>query len=770
MLNENFEEKTEKDISKLTKEFQVINDIEKNVKRNLESIDDNKKCINDLEYLINKKHIELNEKIANIKPTTTNINYIEDPKVENSIVSEETNNNTNNIINNPNTQLDQIHKVNKEIDNLKKLNREFHEKIEKSNKLNVSNEYNITIIKKKIEEYTEIKTNISLLQIKSEENSNKIIEKESKLFELDIEKKLNEVKFANINEQINKISDGNKFLTNSNSLKLNKDDFEKAQRNNILVIEKLDKKISENLKIFEKKSELFYTSIKENSEINSQKNNPAEISLFTNGKIEENFKESLLNLISEENEKKKSEILNINKTSIDNLIENYNLNSISLSEIQNKIGEISQTFTNFFDKNFKEFSEEATKKFEFLEEKNQEMKKDTHIRFKNLENIDADFQKDFMEFNDKLREQDRTITNKSIKLLSIQDMLKLVFDQIKNNISRTDSVIIRQDDMLNEILRRVKNDASKENLRIADDLRFDLKNSLGKVEGKLREKADLNHLDEFGRKVDNKMFNEFGKKLDKSDLRKNNNLINKKIDYLENKISKTLVDTLIDLQMEDTPLIVKKSNNGYGEKCASCNQAKIFGNNNNNFHPMNTITNSSSHKESCNFNNVKNITFNNEEDFFAKSYALKTQGNKFKMRNIQDNSNKFGTGSYSRYLNNVDNINEELNSFEKFNSKLPEISLGNSQRKSSLLSPSNTNTKGNTNTYSNGVNNTYSNSNTIGNKFSSKIFNVDFYAEKEYNNMINEELEKKILNPEILLKKANKINDNAEKRNNRNKN
>ena len=45
---------------------------------------------------------------------------------------------------------------------------------------------------------------------------------------------------------------------------------------------------------------------------------------------------------------------------------------------------------------------------------------------------------------------------------------------------------------------------------------------------------------------------------------------NKKIDNLENTISRTLVDTLIDLQMEEAPLMTK---NRYFEdvvqKCAS---------------------------------------------------------------------------------------------------------------------------------------------------------------------------------------------------------
>ena len=54
---------------------------------------------------------------------------------------------------------------------------------------------------------------------------------------------------------------------------------------------------------------------------------------------------------------------------------------------------------------------------------------------------------------------------------------------------------------------------------------------------------------------------------------------NKKIDNLENTISRTLVDTLIDLQMEEAPLMTK---NRYFEdvvqKCASCNQKLPPGN------------------------------------------------------------------------------------------------------------------------------------------------------------------------------------------------
>ena len=48
-------------------------------------------------------------------------------------------------------------------------------------------------------------------------------------------------------------------------------------------------------------------------------------------------------------------------------------------------------------------------------------------------------------------------------------------------------------------------------------------------------------------------------------------MIKRKIDSLETKISKTLVDTIIDLQMDEQPLIIKNNANGI-DICASCNQ------------------------------------------------------------------------------------------------------------------------------------------------------------------------------------------------------
>ena len=97
--------------------------------------------------------------------------------------------------------------------------------------------------------------------------------------------------------------------------------------------------------------------------------------------------------------------------------------------------------------------------------------------------------------------------------------------------------------------------------------------------------------------MNNKFYVDLREKLDKTDLKKNNNMLNRKIDNLESKISKTLVDTIIDLQMDEQPLIIKKNGNGV-DVCASCNQ------------PVNKINASGGGKEfiNANMSNMNNTT------------------------------------------------------------------------------------------------------------------------------------------------------------------
>lgn len=54
-----------------------------------------------------------------------------------------------------------------------------------------------------------------------------------------------------------------------------------------------------------------------------------------------------------------------------------------------------------------------------------------------------------------------------------------------------------------------------------------------RIDEQLRDKVDFNNFDDYGRKLDQKLSNDLNRKIDKVDLKKNNNIINKKV---KNKI------------------------------------------------------------------------------------------------------------------------------------------------------------------------------------------------------------------------------------------
>jgi len=106
---------------------------------------------------------------------------------------------------------------------------------------------------------------------------------------------------------------------------------------------------------------------------------------------------------------------------------------------------------------------------------------------------------------------------------------------------------------------------------------------------------------------------------------------------------------------------------------------------------------------------------------------------KYKLRTIQDNSYKYGTGSYSRIISNVntDTLNEELKNGQKNNVNV----------NASLQLP-----------------------NISRNKKNNEITNLKFKKNNhtlnhnyEAMNSISEELEKRYVNPDNLIRASNKI-------------
>ena len=166
-----------------------------------------------------------------------------------------------------------------------------------------------------------------------------------------------------------------------------------------------------------------------------------------------------------------------------------------------------------------------------------------------------------------------------------------------------------------EIKEEVKQNLKTETMKVVDQFKSKLESFSFKFENELRSKIDHSGLSVFEDKMNSKFRIDLKEKLDKSELKKNNYVIKRKINNLENKISKTLVDTIIDLQMDEAPLIVK-TNQQNVELCASCNQMlkKSGLNTERNFYrnsELNNIGNKRSFKSSS--NNHINLNLNTKE-------------------------------------------------------------------------------------------------------------------------------------------------------------
>lgn len=704
-------DKCEKQLLKINNELLRFNEIEKNIKENRCLIDENSKNINDFQYQTNKKFSENDSNILNIINTLQELSKLQSNSQKSAapITSHLSSISTND---NNSATLDLINKANKEIENMKKQNKDMSEKIEKVLKNEKQTEDMITELKTKITNPGAYK-----YSIKDETDKKSSVHSADGLdLKLDPDIISPSQSIEIIYDQIQKMQDAIKNVSMVANAKPSREEVDKISRIANSETEKLSAKLNDSNKNLENKIKQILQSLSE------FKNNP---SLFlgveqnkpnqnlTEEKIQETIINSAKAMIENEFPNKIIEYFNSNNLEpalIKEGLEKIELNKIDIQKINEEISSLHNSITET--KNFAKFEQRVIEHNRRINDLEHNVIKNRESFEEKIKNLEGDgFSLEENESNEEFTKHNQA------KKLSFTDALRYVNQNLKTNIGKLDKVVEKQDNMNSEILHKVKKDLSIESGKILEEFRHDLKNSIGRIEDQLREKVDRFSLDEFGRRVDNKLHSEFNKKIDRNDLKKNNNLINKKIDTLENKISKTLVDTLIDLQMDDAPLIVKKSMNG-GEKCASCNQVIIHGKENIGYQTF--------YGGAAPFlNNV-----NHDEESKPNNMNM-TQG-KFKFRNIQDNSNKFGTGSYSRYLSNIDNVNEDLKHRAVH---LPDISARNMK-----------NIK-----------------NSMGNTFT-KI-KIDEYAGKQFNSMINEELEKNIVNPDNLIKTANKIFESVEKRN-----
>ena len=156
---------------------------------------------------------------------------------------------------------------------------------------------------------------------------------------------------------------------------------------------------------------------------------------------------------------------------------------------------------------------------------------------------------------------------------SIKEEMTIHGNYLKKLSEGLNKVNSRINNLNKETLILIKKDLKAESSNILEDFKSGLKDSINRIETQLKDKVDKLGLDEFWNKINEQLIAEMNEKIDKKEMNKNNQYLKRKIDNLESKISRTLVDTLIDLQMDEAPLVVKRNFREISEKkCASCGQ------------------------------------------------------------------------------------------------------------------------------------------------------------------------------------------------------
>jgi hypothetical protein len=155
--------------------------------------------------------------------------------------------------------------------------------------------------------------------------------------------------------------------------------------------------------------------------------------------------------------------------------------------------------------------------------------------------------------------------------LCMKKKIEVLVGKYQELFSKFTNLQNRSNSLSKEIKEEVKQNLKNETLKVVGEFKLKLDNFTNKFEGELKRKIDRGGLTIFEDRLNTRIRGDLKEKMDRSEMKKNNNQIRKKIDSLENKISKTLVDTIIDLQMDEAPLLIKKNSRNY-ELCASCNQ------------------------------------------------------------------------------------------------------------------------------------------------------------------------------------------------------
>ena len=357
-------------------------------------------------------------------------------------------------------------------------------------------------------------------------------------------------------EQFRKLSENMRIISNNIGNKANKEEIDALNRNLVSKIEKLADKVNESLKFYDSK-------LKNIKSGNSDSNLSS-----SNANFDFNFfAQNLENQINDQIKTLSVEIITKQIPTID-LSLNAQVSEM-MASIQKHTDELNETYKSIVDIRSCLVSSELLDEIKDLktrmdssEEESRRIKYRVTELSKNIEGEEEEENNVMGVVNEQPHASQGATFREKMNILT-------------STMQTSNDKVAVLEKKANALSREVKDDVKaslkNETAKVIDQFKVKLESFTNKFEHELKNKIDLMGLSSFEHKINNKLYVEMRDKLDKTDLKKNNNIINRKIDSLENKISKTLVDTIIDLQMDEAPLIVKKNMKNV-EKCASCNQ------------------------------------------------------------------------------------------------------------------------------------------------------------------------------------------------------
>ena len=482
--------------------------------------------------------------------------------------------------------LNNISKIKYEQDK-KKFNDLYEEYKINKEKINVENNMNKKTIKE-IQANLD-KINLKLNNISNESNENNVID------------------FAHkIDDKFKLISENIRLLTVALNTKINKEEFESLKRDLNIRLKKLEI-IKKNSIDINKNNLLALKEQKENTSMLDSKNIE-----YILEKIQLSLNENLTPLI---------------KDSLFKYAKNIDLsnNLVILEVIKNNrkyLEDFDKKIMSVIDKKYK-LIKDLNENLDNANEQIIKLSKSNNINHKKIKEIIKIIEGSNESDEDEDNNIDDILNNIPIKerVLRLNDLYCEVRDRIVL-LEKKYSTFSR------EVKDDVKNNLKSETTKIVDQFKNKLSSFTYKFEDELRNKIDQIGLYSFEKKINSKLLYELKEKLDKNELKKSNNALNRKIDSLENKISKTLVDTIIDLQMDEAPLIAKKNIKNL-EICASCNQILKRNNSINNESLSENKTHTNKLKiQNTKYNNMKSISIKN--GFYSPNKILPEITEKFR--------------------------------------------------------------------------------------------------------------------------------------------